>query len=136
MMIKLWPVFRCFVGSLVVGSLLFARSPVASARANGRPFSLPFNTPPGPATWLVGQQFGNTGGAYNFGPYWYGAGQGLHFGVDFSAPCGTDVVAIADGIVQYVDNFVFGLQPHNLVITHPDLGYASLYGHLSVRPTL
>jgi len=29
------------------------------------------------------QQYGNTAGAANFGKYWYAAGQGLHFGIDF-----------------------------------------------------
>src|SRR5690349_1563712 len=74
-------------------------------RQNYPPFSLPFASPPGPATWLVGQQYGNTATAFNFGKYWYGAGQGLHFGLDFAAPCGTPVTAIGDGVVAYVDNF-------------------------------
>src|SRR5262245_50076531 len=104
-MIKFAKFYRCLVTVLVAWTLTFVNSPVTT-KAASRPFSLPFNTPPGPTTWLVGQQFGNTGGAFNFGPYWYGAGQGLHFGVDFNTPCGTDVVAIADGVVQYVDNFV------------------------------
>src|SRR5260221_3122857 len=107
----------------VIMGLAFGAPTTVSARVNDRPFSLPFSTPPSPSTWLLGQQYGNTLGAYNFGPYWYGGGQGLHFGVDFAAPCGTDVVAIADGTVEYIDNFEFGLLPHNLVIVHSDLGY-------------
>ncbi len=106
------------------------------AQNPSRPFSLPFNVPPGPGTWLVGQQYGNTTGAYNFGAYWYSAGQGLHFGIDFSAPCGTPVVAIGDGVVDQVDNFSFGILPHNLTIFHRDLGLTSLYGHLLKKPTV
>jgi hypothetical protein len=109
----------------------------SKAEAQGaRPFGLPFGTPPGPAAWFSGQQHGNTTGAFNFGTYWYSAGQGMHFGIDLSAPCGTPVVAAADGIVQHVDNFAFGIRPHNLVISHPDLGYTTLYGHLNKKPTL
>jgi hypothetical protein len=85
---------------------------------------------------MVGQQYGNTSGAYNFGKYWYGAGQGLHFGIDFNAPCGTEVVAVADGIVDFTDNFSHGSAPHNLAIVHRDLGLISFYGHLLRRPTV
>jgi hypothetical protein len=99
------------------------------------PFSLPFNTHPSPQTWMLGQQFGNTTGAYNYGRYWYASGQGLHFGIDFPAPCGTAVIAVADGVVDYVDNFVFGLQPHNIVLLHEN-GYTTIYGHLLSKPPL
>lgn len=101
-----------------------------------RPLGLPFKTAPGPGTWMVGQQYGNTSGAYNFGKYWYAAGQGLHFGIDFNAPCGTEVVAVADGIVDFADNFSHGSAPHNLAIVHRDLGLVSFYGHLLRRPTV
>ena len=66
---------------------------------------------------------------------WYASGQGIHFGIDFSARCGTQVVAIGDGVVRVVDNLAYGSGPHNLVIMHPN-GYASLYGHLLQRPDL
>jgi hypothetical protein len=125
-------------GLLLTCSLLLVM-PAAASQAGaqrGRPLSLPFATPPGPATWLVGQHYGNTSGAFNFGQYWYRAGQGLHFGTDFPTPCGTPVVALADGVVEHIDNFSFGSRPHNLVIAHPDLGYAVLYGHLLATPTL
>jgi murein DD-endopeptidase MepM/ murein hydrolase activator NlpD len=102
------------------------------------PFGLPFNTPPGPSTWLLGQLYGNTSSAYTFREVWYAAGQGLHFGIDFPAPCGTEVTAIGDGVVVKVDAREHGAGPHNLLIRHPDVepGYVSLYGHLVERPSL
>ena len=56
--------------------------------------------------------------------------------MDFSARCGTELVAIGDGVVFASDNLSFGSGPHNLLIDHPDLGYASLYGHLLEDPAL
>ena len=101
-----------------------------------KPFILPFKEPPGLDTWLMVQPYGNTIGAYFQRDTTYRAGQGIHFGVDFSAPCGTEIVAIADGVVFAVDNTNFGSLPHNLMIDHPELGYASFYGHLLERPEL
>ncbi len=109
---------------------------IAQSQTSARPFTLPFLTPPSPATWLAGQGFGNTRESYNFGKYWYTAGQGLHFGIDLSAPCQTPVVAVADGVVDQIDNFSFGSLPHNLTIVHRELGYISFYGHLYTRPTV
>lgn len=123
--------------SLVLTSVNLPPLHAAPPRQNpARPFSLPFAAPPGPNSWFVGQHYGNTSGAFNFGQYWYRAGQGLHFGTDFPAPCGTTLVAMADGVVEHVDNFSFGSRPHNLIISHPDLGYRVLYGHLLTTPTL
>lgn len=119
---------------LLVTSLLTGHSPVGAQ--GSRPFILPFGVPPGPDTWLLGQPYGNTTGAYRQRYRTYSAGQGIHFGVDFTAPCGTEIVAIGDGIVFAVDNLNFGSAPHNLMIDHPDLGYASFYGHLLERPRL
>ena len=131
---------RCgILGAAALAVLLVTAMPTVptvQAQGNPTPFSLPFNTPPGPGTWMLNQLFGNTPGAYNFGTYWYSAGQGLHFGVDFSAPCQTPIVAVADGIVDQVDNFSFGLEPHNLTLVHRDLGYTSVYGHLYTKPTV
>ncbi len=118
---------------VLLGCIPPASTPVS---AQDKPFSLPFNVPSGPGTWLLGQQYGNTQGAFNTGRYQYGAGQGLHFGIDFSAPCGTPVVAIGDGEVDQVDNFSFGVLPHNVTIFHRELGYTSVYGHLLNRPGL
>jgi len=101
-----------------------------------RPFILPFAEPPGPDTWLLGQTYGNTVGAYFNRNTTYRFSQGIHFGVDLSAPCGTEIVAIADGVVALVDARSYGSLPHNLIIDHPQLGYASLYGHLLERPNL
>jgi hypothetical protein len=83
----------------------------------------------------MGQPYGNTTGAYRQRFTTYGASGGIHFGLDLSAPCATQVVAIADGIVFAVDG-PFGSPPHNLMIDHPELGYASMYGHLIEAPDL
>ncbi|MDQ4074664.1 MAG: M23 family metallopeptidase [Chloroflexota bacterium] len=110
--------------------------PTATVQPATRPFILPFKEPPGPDTWLPGQPYGNTVSAYFQRYRTYAAGQGIHFGVDLSARCGTEIVAIADGVVAAVDNLNFGSAPHNLMIDHPQLGYASFYGHLLERPSL
>lgn len=99
-----------------------------------KPFILPFQDPPGPSTWFLGGLYGNTTGAYANRREFYLAGQGLHFGLDFSAACGTKVVAIGDGVVLGVDG-PWGSAPHNLLIDHRN-GYWSLYGHLLERPKL
>ncbi len=84
---------------------------------------------------MMGQAYGNTTGAYRQRRIFYEAGQGLHFGVDFIAPCGYPVVAIGDGVVTKVDALEHGSAPHNLMIDHPN-GYASFYGHLLEKPNL
>jgi murein DD-endopeptidase MepM/ murein hydrolase activator NlpD len=101
-----------------------------------KPFILPFKEPPGPGTWLLGQTYGNTTGAYRQRDTTYGASQGIHFGIDLSAPCGTELIAMADGVVYAADALTFGSAPHNLLIDHPELGYTVLYGHLLERPQL
>jgi hypothetical protein len=103
---------------------------------DGPPFSLPFADSPGLNTWLYQQHYGNTTQAYNYGNVWYEFGQGMHFGVDFEAPCKTPVHAIADGVVVVADAAGFGAGPHNLVLDHPGTGYTSLYGHLLEPPAL
>lgn len=113
-----------------------AAGPSAAPAQAERPFGLPFRQPPGPSTWLLGQVYGNTTGAYRSRDTTYRAGQGLHFGIDLSARCGTEVVAIGDGIVRKIDALEHGAAPHNLMIDHPQFGYASFYGHLLERPQL
>ncbi len=119
------------VALILIGSLLAAK-PYAE---NERPFSLPLAYPPGPNTWLLNQLYGNTIFAYYQRDTLYDAGQGLHFGIDFTAACGTPVLAIGDGVVALVDSLSHGALPHNLIIDH-DNGYSSLYGHLLERPQL
>ncbi|NJN98225.1 MAG: M23 family metallopeptidase [Anaerolineales bacterium] len=97
------------------------------------PFILPFAAPPGPDTWLLGQPYGSTVGAYIQRTIFYQAGQGLHFGLDFSAPCGTEIIAIGTGVVAEIDKH--GSPPHSLMIDHPN-GYSSFYGHLLETPSL
>jgi len=99
-----------------------------------KPMAFPVALPASPATWLLGQPYGNTVGAYNFGSAWYSAGQGLHFGIDISMPCGTPLVAVADGEVMFADDPSFGSMPHNLILRHPELGLTTLYGHLLDAP--
>lgn len=98
------------------------------------PFRVPFATEPGISTWFVTQFYGNTVWAYRNREDLYAAGQGLHFGIDFAARCGTPVVAVADGVVVAVDG-PYGSAPHNVVIEHAN-GLRSLYGHLGERSTL
>lgn len=131
---------RLWIIVLLIALPLIA-SPAAAqddgpANVDGPPFALPFTDPPGLATWLYQQHYGNTTQAFNFGDVWYEFGQGLHFGVDFQAPCGTPMHAIADGVVAVADATGFGAGPHNLVLDHPGTGYSSLYGHLFEQSTL
>ncbi len=106
------------------------------AQDTAKPFIMPIAAPAGPSTWLFGQPYGNTTGAYNFGTAWYSAGQGLHFGIDISMPCGTPLIAVGDGEVIYADNLAFGAGPHNLILRHSAAGVTTLYGHLLERPTV
>ena len=116
--------------------ILLAALTTPAAAQDTRPFILPVAAPPGPSTWLLGQPYGNTTGAFNNGQAWYSAGQGLHFGLDLSMPCGTELIAIGDGEVLFVDDLGFGSAPHNLLIRHNAQGVVSLYGHLLERSPL
>ena len=113
--------------SSAAGALALPTTPPPIPAPAGQ-YGLPFAAPPGPDTWLLGQVYGNTTFAYRERVTQYRYGQGLHFGLDFTAACGTPVVAITDGVVSEVDG-PHGAAPHNLVIDHPD-GLSSLYGHL------
>ena len=122
--------FKRVVYSLLLVLLFTAFN--SNAQTAEKPFRLPMQDAPGANTWLLGQPYGNTIGAFLRGDEWYSAGQRLHFGLDFSMPCNTPLVAIGDGEVIFVDNLGFGSAPHNLLIRH-DAGFVSLYGHLSGR---
>lgn len=117
-------------------SVIILFSPQTSHAQADKPFIFPVATPPSPTTWLLGQPYGNTIGAFLRGAEWYSAGQRLHFGIDISMRCGTPLVAIGDGEVLFVDDLGFGSGPHNLLIRHQAEGVISLYGHLLERPTL
>jgi len=121
---------------LVAAMLAFIAAQPIHAQDSTKPLRMPLTMPAGPSTWLFGQPYGNTVGAFNFGTAWYSAGQGLHFGIDISMPCGTPLVAVADGEVIYVDNLAFGAGPHNLILRHPQAGVTTLYGHLLEKPPL
>ncbi len=125
-----WPRLGLLV--VITALLTLAGEP---AQAQSKPFVLPVALSPGPATWTLGQPYGNTPGAFLRGQDWYRAGQRLHFGLDLSMPCGTPLAAIGDGVVVAVDDLSFGSAPHNLLIRH-DAGFVSLYGHLLERPAL
>lgn len=98
---------------------------------NGKPYRLPFLTPPGPSTWYVTQWYGVTTGGYRGRNSTYVQGQGIHFGIDFATECGTPVVAIAPGRVIAVDGD-YGSPPHNVVLQLTD-GNIIVYGHLRER---
>jgi hypothetical protein len=123
---------------IILGFVLSVFSVVlpAAAQSPQRPMIMPAAGDPGPNTWMFGQAYGNTTGAFNFGDQWYEAGQGLHFGIDLSMPCGTPLVAVADGTIQFVDDRGFGSMPHNLIVRHDALGLTTLYGHLLRTPSV
>lgn len=119
---------------LLVPVLLLAPGIEVHAQSPVTPFMLPLTGTPGPSSWFVIQWYGNTVSAAMNADDLYSRGQGIHFGVDFAAHCGTEVVAIGDGEVFAVDG-PYGSAPHNAVIRH-DNEYYSLYGHLQVRSDL
>ncbi len=52
----------------------------------------------------------------------------FHYGMDFTAPSGTDVYASGDGVIEEVNSSKRGLG-NNIIIDH-GFGYESVYGHL------
>ena len=108
-----------------------APPPPPNEAGNGQPYRLPFATPPGPSTWYVGQWYGVTTSGYRGRNSTYAQGQGIHFGIDFACPCGTEVVAVGPGRVIAIDGD-FGSPPHNCVILLDD-GNIAMYGHLVER---
>jgi murein DD-endopeptidase MepM/ murein hydrolase activator NlpD len=79
----------------------------------------------------VQQWYGVTTGGYRQRDRTYREGQGIHFGVDLAARCGTPVVAIASGRVLAIDGD-YGSPPHNVVLQLDD-GNQAMYGHLWER---
>ncbi len=120
------------IGLFIAISFLVIFFPnVSPASTSGKPFSMPFAGPPSYTTWHVSQMYGNTKIAHMQRNTVYDEGQGLHFGIDFSAECGEPVLAIGDGTVFSIDG-PWGAWPHNVVIYHGNDLY-SVYGHLRVR---
>jgi hypothetical protein len=123
---------------VVLSPIAFSHSapavPLGNIAAPAKQFGLPFGGAPGVNSWLLGQLYGNTTGAYRRRNSDYRAGQGIHFGMDLSAACATPVLAIGDGVVSEVDG-PHGSAPHNLVIEHAG-NLASFYGHLLQRSSL
>ncbi len=121
---------------MTLGVVMVLFIPLVLSNASAAPplFGLPFAGEAGPSTWYVAQWYGSTVWAYRNWHDQYSQGQGLHFGVDFAAPCGTPIHTIGDGVVYSVDG-PFGAGPHNVVINHED-GYFSLYGHMFRPSTL
>lgn len=128
--------FRLLGLAFIAGFMTISIPGYAQSIANEdeQPFILPFSGNPGPGSWLLIQPYGNTTFAYQYRNSVYFGGQGLHFGIDLAAACGTEVLAIGDGVVYSVDSW-HGAGPHNLLINHKN-GYASFYGHLLVRSFL
>jgi len=117
---------------LMVGTL--AGLPGSGYAQSAPKFGLPFQGEPSLGGWRMRQWYGNTQWAYRQRRALYSSGQGLHFGLDFFAPCGTAILAIGNGTVLAIDG-PYGAAPHNLLISHPN-GYVSLYGHLQERAKL
>lgn len=120
--------------ALALFALMLGLSQASAVSARNKPFGSPFAMPPSPGAWHVSQWYGATAWSSRNWHGWYNAGQGLHFGIDLAAACGTPVVAIGDGVVFAVDG-PYGAEPHSVVIRHAN-GYFSLYGHLVSRSTL
>ncbi len=53
----------------------------------------------------------------------------FHYGMDFTAPTGTEIYATADGTVSYVERSRRGYGNH-IIIDH-GYGYQTLYGHMN-----
>jgi hypothetical protein len=119
-------------GMVVQASAPPAEVPLPAPRGTGdRPYRLPFAAAPGASSWYVTHWYGVTTGGYRGRNSTYSQGQGIHFGIDFAAPCGTPVVAVAPGKVIAVDGG-YGSPPHNVVIQLFD-GNQAMYGHLVER---
>lgn len=124
------------MAGFVLNGILTSHAQGTRPQTETKPFIMPVAGESSPSTWILGQPYGNTTGAFVSGANSYSAGQFLHFGIDISMACGTPLVAVADGVVDSVDNRNRGSAPHNLLLTFPDIGITVLYGHLLERPNL
>lgn len=108
-----------------------------TSRGGGTPSGPPsigaglFKEPMKGALGSISQSYGLTGYAKT-GVYGYNSDGSprIHAGVDFAEPCGTAVVAAADGQVFGVGSLTYGFGNWT-VLFHPKLNLYTLYGHLS-----
>jgi murein DD-endopeptidase MepM/ murein hydrolase activator NlpD len=131
-----WALFLFLLAAVITVIALPAAQAQTPAPAAAKPFIPPFKDPPGPGTWVLVQPYGNTILAYQQRNSLYRLSGGIHFGIDLGAACGTELIAMADGVVFVVDNLNYGSAPHNLIIDYRAQGYSVLYGHLLQRPAL
>lgn len=54
---------------------------------------------------------------------------GFHAGMDITPGLGAPIVSIADGVIKDVNNFTFGYGSY-VVISHHELGIATIYAHM------
>ncbi|MBE6152747.1 MAG: M23 family metallopeptidase [Firmicutes bacterium] len=122
---KFFPIIIPFASLLFIVSLILMISTSSSGDATilaGTLFRKPFNDD---VNYSVTSYFGN-----RLDPF--GSGEITnHYGIDLSAPEGTDIVAIGDGIVYQVGNDSDGLGNY-VYIKHDygDIIFYSIYGHM------
>lgn len=108
-----------------------------TSRGGGTPSGPPaigaglFREPMKGALGSISQSYGLTSYAKS-GVYGYNSDgtPRIHAGVDFALPCGTAVVATADGQIFATGSLTYGFG-NWIVLFHPKLNLYTLYGHLS-----
>lgn len=108
-----------------------------TSRGGGTPSGPPaigaglFKEPMKGALASISQSYGLTSYAKS-GVYGYNSDGSprIHAGVDFALPCGTTVMAAADGQVFASGSLTYGFG-NWIVLFHPKLNLYTLYGHLS-----
>ncbi|HXI18679.1 MAG TPA: peptidoglycan DD-metalloendopeptidase family protein [Chloroflexota bacterium] len=116
------------VGMVPASGVSPAGIPAPGPASGGKPYRMPFATAPSTSGWYIAHWYGVTTGGYRGRNSVYSQGQGIHFGIDFPAPMGTPVVAMAPGRVVAIDGD-YGSPPHNVVVQMTD-GNQAMYGHL------